>query len=92
MTHLMRDDAGRQAQRVTHLVQIVAELANKSLFGERAGQEPSIGRQWIEGTKESEAVNQFANKSIHGDHPFRLEFAKGYVNRPSIRSGGAEAL
>src|SRR5260370_32788597 len=53
------------------LVEVVAELTNERFFGERASQEPSVSRQWIEGTKESEAVDcevelrslQFGNAS-----------------------------
>src|SRR5258708_11220358 len=74
------------------LVEVVAELTNERFFGERASQEPSVSRQWIEGTKESEALDQFTNKGIHWDHAFRLEFAKRDVNRPLILARGAEAL
>ena len=45
MPELMRHNARSEAERVTHLVQVVAELANERLFGKWAGQEPSIGRQ-----------------------------------------------
>src|ERR1700674_4376882 len=88
----MRHEASGEAERIAELVQVVAELTNERFFGERAGQEPSISRQRIEGTKESEALDQFTNKEIHGDHAFRLEFAKWYVNRPLIRARGAETL
>src|SRR5260370_29800801 len=74
------------------LVEVVAELREERFVGERASQEPSVSRQWIEGTKESEALDQFTNKGIHGDHAFRLEFAKRDVNRPLILARGVEAL
>ena len=74
------------------LVEVIAELTNERFFGERASQKASISRQRIEGTKESEALDQFTNKGIHGDHAFRLEFAKRDVNRPLILARGAEAL
>src|SRR5260370_720241 len=74
------------------LVEVVAELTNERFFGERASQEPAVRREWIDGTKESEALDQFTNKGIHGDHAFRLEFAKRDVNRPLILARGAEAL
>lgn len=74
------------------LVEVVAELTNERFFGERASQEPPVSRQRIEGTKESEALDQFTNKGVHGDHAFRLEFAKRDVNRPLILACGAEAL
>ena len=92
MPQLMRHKARGEAEGVTHLVQVVAELTNERFFGERASQEPSVSRQWIEGTKESEALDQFTNKEIHGDHAFRLEFAKWYVNRPLIRARGTETV
>ena len=56
------------------------------------GQEPSIRRQRIKGAKESEAMDEFAHKGIHGDHPFRFEFAERHVNRPLTRAGGAKAV
>src|SRR5437870_1211257 len=88
----MRHDASGEVERMADLVQVVAELTNERFFGERAGQEPSISRQGIEGTKESQALDQFTNKGIHGNHAFRLEFANRYVNRPLIRARGAETL
>src|SRR5260370_30366848 len=53
------------------LVEGGADLTNERFVGERASQEPSVSRQWIEGTKESEAVDcevelrslQFGNAS-----------------------------
>src|SRR5260370_10522580 len=74
------------------LGEVVAELTTERFFGERASQEPFVSRQWIEGTKEWEASDQFQNKGIHGDHSFGLEFAKRDVNRPLILARGAEAL
>jgi hypothetical protein len=62
------------------------------LFSARAGQEPSIGRQGIKGTKELEASDEFTHKGIHGDHTFRLEFAERHVNRPLFRAGRAKAV
>ncbi len=77
---------------MTHLVQEVAELTNQCLFGERACQEPSIGRQRIEGAKESQALNEFTNKTIYRDHAFVVQFAERHMHRPLIRAGGAEAI
>src|SRR6266568_7842481 len=88
----MRHNARGDAERMADLVEVVAELTNERFFGERASQEPSISRQWIEGTKESEALDQFTNKGIHWDHAFRLEFAKRDVNRPLVLARRAEAL
>ena len=58
----------------------------------RTGQEPSIGRQRIKGTKESEALDEFTHKGIHGDHTFCFEFAERHVNRPLTRAGRAQAV
>jgi hypothetical protein len=33
MSHLMRNDAGRQAKRMTDLMQVIAELTNERFFG-----------------------------------------------------------
>src|SRR5262245_43198178 len=46
----------------------------------------------VQGTKESEAVDEFAHKGIHGDHPFRFEFTQRHLNRPLARAGGEKAV
>ncbi len=74
------------------LMQVITKATNERFFGARTGQEPSIGRQRIKGTKESEALDEFTHKGIHGDHPFRFEFAERHMNRPLIRAGGAKAV
>ncbi len=66
MSKLVRHDARGEAERVTDLVQVIAELTNERFFGERASQEPSIGGQRIEGAKESEALDEFTNKRSTG--------------------------
>jgi len=66
-------------------------VAKKRVFGAGASQEPSIGRQRIQRTKETEALDELAHKAIYRDHPFRFEFAERHVNRPLIRAGRAEA-
>src|SRR5882724_7026344 len=60
--------------------------------GARTGQEPSIGRQRIKETKESEALDKFTHKGVHGDHTLGFELAEWHVNRPLIRPGGAKAV
>jgi hypothetical protein len=92
MAKLMGDDAGGEAKRVADLVQIITELTNECLFAARAGQKPSIGRQWIKGTKELEARDEFTHKGIHRDHTFCFEFAERNVNRPLIRACRAKAV
>ena len=61
MTKLMRNDAWRQAEGVAELMQVITELTNERFFGAGAGQEPSIGRQRIRGTKESELMSRRAS-------------------------------
>jgi hypothetical protein len=92
MSTLVRDDADGKAERVTDLMQVIAELTNECFFAARTGQEPSIGRQGIKGTKELEASDEFTHKGIHGDHTFCFEFAERHVNGPLIRAGGAQAI
>jgi hypothetical protein len=89
---LVWDDAGGKAERVADLMQVIAELTNECLFGAWAGQEPSIGRQRIQGTKELEASEEFTHERIYGDHTFCFEFAERHVNRPLIRGGGMKAI
>ena len=73
-------------------MEVIAELPNERFFRSRTGQEPSIQRQRIKGTKETQALDEFTNKEVHRDHTFRLQFAEWYMNRPLIRTGGAEAI
>src|SRR5258707_14960097 len=88
----MRHEAGGEAEGMTHLVQEVAELTNQCLFGERACQEASMGRQRIEGAKEAQALNEFPNNKIYRSHAFVVQFAKRHMHRPLIRAGAAEAV
>src|SRR5712691_6697882 len=88
----MRDDAGGKAERIADLMQVITKVTNECFFGVRTGQEPSIGRQRIKGTKESEALDEFTHKGVHGDHTFRFEFAERHVDRPLIRAGRAKAV
>jgi hypothetical protein len=62
VTTLVRDDAGGKAERVADLMQVIAELTNECFFSARTGQEPSIGRQRIKGTKELEASDESVKK------------------------------
>src|SRR6266576_1806505 len=64
----------------------------KRVFGSRTGQEPCIRRQRIKETKESEALDEFTDKGVHGDHTFGFELAERHVNRPLIGPGRAKAV
>src|SRR6266481_2728789 len=88
----MRHNAHGKVERMADLMPVIAELPNERFLRSRSGQEPSIRRQRIKGTKESEALDEFTNKGIHGDHTFCLQFAERHMNRPLIRTGGAEAI
>ena len=66
----MRNDAGGEAEGMADLMQVIAQLTNQGLFPACAGQEPSIGRQRIQGTKECQALDEFKGKEIHRDHTF----------------------
>src|SRR5258708_3213421 len=92
MSTIVRGEAGGKDARVTDLMQGNAGVRNEGFFSARTGQEPSIGRQGIKGTKELEASDEFTHKGIHGDHTFCFEFAERHVNGPLIRAGGAQAV
>ena len=92
MSKLVGDDAGGKAERVADLMQMIAELTNECFFSARTSQEPPIARQWIQGTKELEAPDEFTHKGIHGDHTFGFEFAEWHMNRPLLWAGGAKAV
>jgi hypothetical protein len=56
MTKLVRDDAWGKAERMAHLMQVITKATNERFFGVRTGQELSIRRQGIKGTKEPWAL------------------------------------
>src|ERR1035437_3697337 len=88
----MRDDARGESERVADLMQVIAELNNDSYFTSRTCNEPSFGRQRIEGAEEAQAVNEIADEGISGDHAFGLELAEGNMNGPLIRACRAQAI
>src|SRR5207249_8357680 len=73
-------------------MQVITKVTNEGCFGVRTGQKTSIGRQRIKGTKESEALDEFTHKGVHGDHTFRFEFAERHVDRPLTWARGAKAV
>ena len=48
----MRDDARGEADRMTDLVKVIAELTDECFFGQRASEKLAVGGQRIEKTKE----------------------------------------
>ena len=51
---------------MTDLVQVIAELTNEGFLGAGTGQEPAIGRQRIEGAKESQALDEVTTHESTG--------------------------
>jgi hypothetical protein len=92
MTKLMRNDAEGEAEGMADLMQVITELTNQRFFAAWTGQEPSIRRQRIQGTKECQALDKFPDKGIDGDHTFGFELAERHMNRPLIRTGGTKAV
>jgi hypothetical protein len=57
VSHLMRDDARRQAKGMAGLMQVIAELTNECFFGVGTRQEQTVGGQRIQGAKKAEALD-----------------------------------
>jgi len=77
---------------MTDLMQVIAELMKQGFFSGWTGQEPSIGRQRIEGAKESQALDEFTHSRIDGDHTFGFKLAERHMNRPLVGPDGAKAI
>ena len=92
VSKLVRHDASGEAEAMTDLVQVIAELADQRFLGGWARQQETIGGQRIQGAKEAQALDEFTDKRIHWDHPFGFEFAERDMNGPLIRAGGAKAI
>ena len=92
MPELMRDDICGESERVTDLMQVIAELNQDSYFASGTGQKPSIGRQRIQRAEEAQAMYKITDEGIDGDHAFGLEFAKGDMNRPLVWPSGVQTV
>src|ERR1019366_9221263 len=92
MSHLVGDYVCRKANRVADHMEIIAEPSKETYFGSRPCQQPSIGRQRVQRTEEAQAVNEFTNEGIDGDHAFCFELAERDMNGPLIRTGGSQAV
>jgi hypothetical protein len=77
---------------MTDLMQVITQVVKERVFGAWAGQEPSIGGQRIQRTKETEALDQFTHERIYRDHPFGFEFAEWHVNGPLMRAARTKAI
>ena len=47
-------------------------------------QEKAVLRHWVQGTKETQALDETANERIDGNHAFSFELAEGDMNGPLI--------
>src|SRR5665647_2073463 len=73
-------------------MQVIAKLTNESILAAWTGQQPVIGTQRIERTKESKPLDEFTYRSIDGDHTFGFELTERDMNRPLIGTGRAKAI
>jgi hypothetical protein len=88
----MRHNPGGEPDRITDLVQVITKLMQDCFLAVPAGQQPPIGGQWIEGAKESQSMDEMADKRIDRNHTFSFQFAKRDVYCPLVGAGGAEAI
>jgi hypothetical protein len=89
---LVRNDAFGDACLGTHRMQVSAEGADQGIPGAGAGQQTAIAGQWIERTEETETLDQFTHERVYRDHPFGLQLAERYMDRPLLGAGGVEAI
>ena len=92
MSKLVRNDAGWDPCRRTDFMQVVAQLADQSGLAVGTGEQMAIKWKWVERAEEAQALDEFTDKRVYRDHPFRLQLAEGYVNGPMIRSDVAKAI
>ena len=90
MPELMRHNPGGEPERITDLMQVIAKLMQDCFFAVPAGQQSPVGGQRIEGAKESQSMDEMADKRIDGNDTFRFQFAKGdvYLPKTAINDGG----
>ena len=74
------------------MMQVIAEPSKEGYFGSRPCQEPSIGRQRIQGAEEAQAMNEITDEGINRDHAFGFELAERYMDGPLVGTGGAQAV
>src|ERR1019366_7122649 len=92
MPELMGDDSCGKSERVTDLMQVIAELADESHFSCWTCQQPPIWRQRIEGAEEAEALDELCEEGVAGDHAFGLELSEGDMHSALIWTGGTQAI
>ena len=84
MPELMGDDICGKSERVTDLMQVIAELNQDSHFASGSGQKPFMGRLRVEGAEEAQPVYEIAAEGIDGDHALGLQFSEGDMNRQLV--------
>ena len=57
-----------------------------------ARQQAAVCRQWIEGAEEADALDEFTDERIHGNHAFGFKFAERHMNGPLTGAWGVEAI
>jgi hypothetical protein len=89
---LVRNDAGRDADRNYNIGKVRTKLLDKGLLVAWTGQEPAVKREWVERTEEAQAMDNLTNKGVDRDHALGFQLPERNVNRPSIRAGIMEAV
>jgi hypothetical protein len=89
---LVRDDAYREADFMTDLMEIIAELSNERFFAARPRQEEAIIGKPFQGAKEAQPLDEFRDERIHRDQSFGFEFAERDMDGPLVRTSGTEAV
>jgi hypothetical protein len=86
------DDVGGKAELMAGPVEIIAELTNERGFTCWTSQEPTVCWQRVEEAEEAQALDEFTDEGIDGDHAFGFEFAQRDMDGPPGRSDRTEAL
>ena len=92
MPELMRHNPGGEPERITDLVQVITKLMQDCFLAVPAGQQPPVGGQRIEGTKESQSMDEITDQRIDRNHAFRFQFSERDMYCPLIGTCGAEAI
>ena len=89
---LVRHDACTDTDSRCCFVQVSTQFPRQHFSPARAGQQESIGREGIECAEKPQALHDFTDKRVHGDHAFGPGFAQRDLDGPVIRPSGAETI
>ena len=92
MSKLVGNDAGGYADGSGNFLQVGPQLFDQGLLAVGTRQQPTVKRQGIERAEEAQPLYKLTYERIYRDHSFRLQLAKRYVNRPTIRADIPEAI